>query len=153
MAEKRTHTPTIVNRRAEYEFFLLDRFQAGIVLTGTEVKSIRAGKAQLSEAYCFFQGDELWVKNLHISPYEQGSVYNHEPRRLRKLLLTARELRKLRSRLDEPGMTIIPTKLYFNERNICKLEIALSRGRKAPDKRDRIQERDVKREMARRGTD
>lgn len=153
MAEKKNHTPVIVNRKAEHEFFLLDRFQAGIVLTGTEVKSIRRGKAQLTDAYCFFQGGELWVRNLHISPYDQGSVYNHEPRRNRKLLLTARELRKLRNRMEEKGMTIVPTKIYFNERNFCKLEIALSRGRKSYDKRDRIKERDVKRDLERRSDD
>jgi len=153
MAEKKNHRPAIVNRKAEFEYFLLDRFQAGIMLTGTEVKSIRRGKVQMVDAFCTFQGNELYVRNLHISPYEQGNAYNHDPLRPRKLLLNRTELRRLRKNLDEKGSTVIPTKIYFSDRNFAKMEIAFSRGRKSYDKRERIKEREVQRDIDRNSDD
>jgi SsrA-binding protein len=141
--------PVIKNRQAEFQYFLLERFQAGLVLTGTEIKSIRLGKVQLQDAYCLFQGGELWIRNMQISPYEQGNIYNHDPKRARKLLLTARELKKLKTRVEEKGLTIIPVKIYFSERNLAKLEIALAKGKKFYDKRESLKEKDVKRSLER----
>lgn len=140
---------SIKNRRASFDYELVERFTAGIQLTGTEIKSIRDSKASISEGYCTFRKNELWVKNLHIAEYEKGTVYNHEPRRDRKLLLKKRELKKLESKTKERGFTIIPTLLYINERGFAKLDIALARGKKHHDKRSSIQERDVAREMDR----
>lgn len=139
----------IKNKKAGFEFHLLQNFTAGIVLTGTEVKSIRDGKASLAEAYCFFQEDELWVKNMHISEYKQGSYNNHEPRRLRKLLLNKKEIKKIQSKLKEKGTTIIPVQLFFNERGIAKLEIAVARGKKMFDKREDLKKKDQQREISR----
>lgn len=141
--------PVIKNRQAEFQYFLLERFQAGLVLTGTEIKSIRLGKVQLQDAYCLFQGGELWIRNMQISPYEQGNLYNHDPKRARKLLLTTRELKKLKTRMEEKGLTIIPVKIYFSERNMAKLEISLAKGKKFYDKRESLKEKDVKRSLER----
>jgi len=141
--------PVIKNRQAEFQYFLLVRFQAGLVLTGTEIKSIRLGKVQLQDAFCLFQGGELWIRNMQISPYEQGNLYNHDPKRARKLLLTARELKKLKTRMEEKGLTIIPVKIYFSERNMAKLEISLAKGKKFYDKRESLKEKDVKRSLER----
>ena len=135
----------IRNRKAEFEYFLLTKYSAGIVLTGTEIKSIRAGKASFSDTYCGFINNELWVHNLHISEYIAGSYNNHEPKRERKLLLTKRELHKIQSKLNERGTTIIPTLLYINEKGYAKLEIALARGKKMYDKRESIKEKDNRR--------
>jgi SsrA-binding protein len=135
----------IKNRKAEFEYFLLTRYTAGIVLTGTEIKSIRAGKANFSDTYCSFINNELWVHNLHISEYLAGSYNNHEPKRDRKLLLTKRELRKIQSKLNERGTTIIPTLLFINEQGYAKLEIALAKGKKKYDKRESIKEKDIQR--------
>ncbi len=139
----------IKNRKAEFEYFLLTRYTAGIVLTGTEIKSIRAGKANFSDTYCSFINNELWVHNLHISEYLAGSYNNHEPKRDRKLLLTKRELRKIQSKLNERGTTIIPTLLYVNEQGYAKLEIAVARGKKLYDKRESIKEKDNQRAYSR----
>jgi SsrA-binding protein len=133
----------IKNRKAEFEYFLLIRYTAGIVLTGTEIKSIRAGKANFSDTYCSFINNELWVHNLHISEYLAGSYNNHEPKRDRKLLLTKRELHKIQSKLNERGMTIIPTLLFINEQGYAKLEIALAKGKRMYDKRESIKEKDT----------
>ncbi|MDR2410035.1 MAG: SsrA-binding protein SmpB [Bacteroidales bacterium] len=133
----------IKNRKAEFEYFLLARYTAGIVLTGTEIKSIRAGKANFSDTYCNFINNELWVHNLHISEYLEGSYNNHEPKRDRKLLLTKRELHKIQSKLNERGTTIIPTLLFINEQGYAKLEIALAKGKKKYDKREAIKEKDT----------
>jgi SsrA-binding protein len=138
----------IKNRKASYEYHFLDTFIAGIVLTGTEIKSIREGKVNLQDAFCVFYGDELWVKQMHISPYTQASHYNHEMTRERKLLLTKKELKKLLSK-NEKGLTIIPIRLFINDRGFAKLEIALAKGKKLYDKRDDIKDRDLKREMER----
>ncbi len=139
----------IKNKKASFEYFLLEVFSAGIVLTGTEIKSIRTGKASLKESYCAFTGDELFVRNMHISPYEYGTYNNHEPKRERKLLLTSRELRKLKGKLEEKGLTLIPTRLYINESGLAKLEIALAKGKKLYDKRDTLKQKDQQREIDR----
>ena len=143
--EKTNAQINIRNRKAEFEYFLLTKYTAGIVLTGTEIKSIRAGKASFSDTYCGFTNNELWVLNLHISEYLAGSYNNHEPKRERKLLLTKRELRKIQSKMNERGTTIIPTLLYINEQGYAKLEIALARGKKMYDKRESIKEKDNRR--------
>jgi SsrA-binding protein len=142
---------TIKNRKAEFEYFLMTKYTAGIVLTGTEIKSIRAGKASFSDTYCSFINNELWVHNLHISEYAAGSYNNHEPKRDRKLLLTIRELRKIQSKLNERGTTVIPTILFVDERGYAKLEIALAKGKKMYDKRESIKEKDIRRASSRGG--
>lgn len=142
---------TIKNRKASFEYSFLISFTAGIMLTGTEVKSIRDGKANLSDSFCIFINDELWIKNMHISEFSHGSYNNHDPKRTRKLLLNKKEMLKLQSRGKEKGTTIIPVKLFFNERGIAKLEIALARGKKMFDKRESIKKRDVEREISRGG--
>ena len=139
----------IKNKKANFEYFLLEKFEAGLVLTGTEIKSIRAGKASLAESYCAFSGHELFVRNMHIAPYSHGTYNNHEPKRERKLLLTARELKKLKSKLEEKGLTLVPTRLYINDKGLAKLEIALARGKKLHDKRETIKKKDIQREIDR----
>src|SRR4051812_32756791 len=141
--------PTIKNKKAAFEFHFLDTYSAGIMLTGTEVKSIRDGKANLSDSFCVFQEEGLWVKNMHISEYTHGSYSNHDPKRMRKLLLNKNELVKIRSKLKEKGTTIIPVQIFFNERGIAKLEIAVAKGKKMFDKREDIKKKDVAREMSR----
>lgn len=139
----------IVNRKANFEFEILEKFTAGIVLTGTEIKSIRDGKATMSDAYCSFTGDELYVRNLHIAEYSHGTHYNHEPKRPRKLLLQRRELRKLLAKVKERGLTIVPLKLFLSSTGYAKLDIGLARGKKIYDKRESIKERDLKRDKDR----
>ena len=139
----------IVNRKAKFEYKFLDLYEAGMMLTGTEVKSLRAGEANLTDAFCYFKKDELYVKNLFIAEYKLGTHYNHEPRRLRKLLLRRQELKKLQKKVTEKGFTIVPYRLYFNDRGFAKLEIALAQGKASYDKRKSIKERDNKREMDR----
>jgi len=133
---------SIKNRKAEFEYFLLTKFTAGLVLTGTEIKSIRSGKANIQDAYCSFGNGELWVHNMHVSEYSHGSYNNHEAKRDRKLLLNKREIKKLLIKLNERGFTIIPTLLYINENGYAKLDIALARGKKKYDKRESIKEKD-----------
>ena len=120
-----------------------------MVLTGTEIKSIRDGKANLTDAYCAFKGEELYVFNLHISEYSLGTHYNHDPKRDRKLLLNRRELKKLLTKIKEKGYTIIPTLLYINEKGLAKLDIALAKGKKSYDKRETIKKKDIHRDMER----
>jgi len=139
---KRASNISIKNRKAEYEYFLLAKYTAGLVLTGTEIKSIRAGKANIQDAYCAFENGELWVHNMHVSEYANGSYNNHEAKRDRKLLLNKREIKKLLIKLNERGFTIIPTLLYINENGYAKLDIALARGKKKYDKRESIKEKD-----------
>ena len=139
---KATSNISIKNRKAEYEYFLLAKFTAGLVLTGTEIKSIRAGKANIQDAYCSFENGELWVHNMHVSEYANGSYNNHEAKRDRKLLLNRREIKKLLVKLNERGFTIIPTLLYLNENGYAKLDIALAKGKKKYDKRESIKEKD-----------
>lgn len=139
----------IKNKRATYEYFLVDDYTAGIVLTGTEIKSIRDGKANLSDAYCAFEGNELFVKQMHISEYRFGSYYNHQAKRDRKLLLNRRELRKLQNRTKERGYTIVPVMLFVNPEGRAKLLISLAKGKKFFDKRESIKEKDSQRSMER----
>lgn len=139
----------IKNKRAEYQYFLLDTYTAGLVLTGTEIKSIRDGKANLTDAYCAFIGNELFVKQMHISEYRFGSYLNHPAKRDRKLLLNRKELRKLQNKIKERGYTIVPTLLYVNPQGYAKLDIALARGKKFFDKRETIKEKDTRRDMQR----
>jgi SsrA-binding protein len=141
----------IRNKKAGFEYFLLEKFIAGMVLSGTEIKSIRSGKASINEAYCAFVAGELFVKNMHIAEYDYGTYNNHEPRRDRKLLLTARELKKLRTKLDEKGLTLVPTHLFINEKGLAKLEIALAKGKKLYDKRETTKKKDIQRELERDG--
>ncbi|GHB55859.1 SsrA-binding protein SmpB [Persicitalea jodogahamensis] len=151
MSDKINKKVNIKNKRASFEYFFLDTFSAGIVLTGTEIKSIRQGKVNFQDAYCLFMDDELFVRSLHISPYTEGTHYNHDPIRDRKLLMTKRELRKLSESMKDQGLTIIPTRMFTNDRGLAKMEIALAKGKKLYDKRDSIKERDVKRETDRAG--
>jgi len=139
----------IRNKRAGFEYELLDKYIAGIQLRGTEIKSIREGKITLQDGYCYFANGEVFVKNVNISAYEQGTHYNHVPIRDRKLLLKKTELKKLESRVEEKGLTLIPVRLFINDRGYAKLEIALGRGKKLHDKRDSIKDRDMKRELGR----
>jgi SsrA-binding protein len=139
----------IRNRSAFYEYFFDDKFIAGLVLTGTEVKSLRAGKASFNDAYCMFMADELWVRSLHIAEYSHGSVTNHDPVRDRKLLLTKRELKKLQAKIKEKGYTIIPLRIFMNEKSLVKMEIGLGKGKKLHDKRETIKQRDTDREIKR----
>jgi SsrA-binding protein len=139
----------IRNRSAYFEFYVDDKYTAGLALLGTEVKSLRAGKANFNDSYCLFQNGELWIRSLHISEYSHGTVNNHDPVRERKLLLSKRELKKLESRIKEKGYTIIPLRIYFNEKNLAKLEIGLAKGKKLHDKRETIKQRDTEREIKR----
>ncbi len=139
----------IKNRRATFDYTILERYTAGIQLYGTEIKSIRESKASLADTYCQFVGNELWVKQMHIAEYRFGSYSNHEVRRDRKLLLTRRELRKLLRQTRETGKSIIPLRLYINDKGFAKLEIALCQGKHAYDKRQSLRERDDKREIDR----
>ena len=139
----------IVNRRAKFEYEFLEEYITGIQLHGAEVKSIRAGKANLSDSFCYFKKVELYIKNFHIADYKYNTVREMSPVRERKLLLRKRELRKLEKGSREKGLTIIPYRIFINERGWVKLKIALARGKKTRDKRQTIKERESKREMAR----
>lgn len=137
----------IKNKKAFYEYHILDKYVAGIQLLGTEIKSIRASKANITDGYCSFVNEELFVFNIHISEYNLGSFRNHEPKRNRKLLMQKKELRKLRTKLQDKGLTVVPLTLFINERGIAKLEIALAQGKKLHDKRESLKARDAEREM------
>ena len=139
----------IKNRRASFDYEFLETFQAGIVLTGTEIKSIRAGKASLVDAFCYLNNNELYVKNMNVADYWWGTWGKHDPRRDRKLLLTRKELSKLQRSVKEKGLTIVAVKLYISEKGYAKLLIALARGKKEYDKRASIKEKDLRREMER----
>jgi SsrA-binding protein len=144
-----SNTINIRNRQAGYEYELLDKYVAGIVLTGTEIKSIREGKVNLQDGYCYFNNGEVFVKAVTISPYAQGTHYNHEATRERKLLLKRSEIKKLEARIEEKGLALIPVRLFINDRGFAKMEIAVGRGKKVHDKRDNIKEREAKRELDR----
>jgi SsrA-binding protein len=135
----------IENRKAKFDFQFLDTLTAGLVLKGTEIKSIREGKAGLSDSYCLFKNDELYVRNLHITEYEKASFYNHEPLRERKLLLQKTELKKWLRKFDEQGLAIVPIRLFISDKGYAKLEIALAKGKKTFDKRETIKKRDTER--------
>ncbi|MFD0794163.1 SsrA-binding protein SmpB [Mucilaginibacter litoreus] len=139
----------IKNKKAYFEYTILDKYVAGIQLLGTEIKSIRNGKANINDAFCTFIDNRLYVRNLHISEYSFGSFYNHEAKRDRVLLLHKKELKKLQTRTEEKGLTIIPLALFISERGFAKLEIGLAQGKKTYDKRESLKERDTKLEMDR----
>jgi len=139
----------IKNRRASFEYFIIEELTAGIVLTGTEIKSVRDGKASINEAYCVFKDNELFVINMHITEYSYGTYLNHLPKRERKLLLNRRELKKWLGKVKEKGFTIVPTMLHINDKGLAKLNIALARGKHSYDKRETLKEKDIKREMDR----
>jgi len=151
MAEKPTLVKqvNIKNRKASFEYQFIETYVAGIMLTGTEIKSIRQSKVNLQDAYAVFMGEELYIRQLHISPYEQAAYYNHDPVRDRKLLMQKRELKKILGKLQDKGLTVIPIRLFTNDRGFAKLEIALAKGKKLYDKRDDIKEKDIRREMDR----
>ena len=139
----------IKNKKASFEYELLDHYTAGLVLTGTEMKALRQGKASLADSYVQFYGGELWAKNTQISVYENGSYNNHQPKRDRKLLLTKREIRKIERQTKETGFTIVPVRLYINDHGWAKLDIAIAKGKKAYDKRESLKEKDDRRDMDR----
>lgn len=138
-----------VNRKARHDYSILETFEAGIALTGTEVKSLRRGKVSLQDSYADVKNGEIWIYNLHISPYEHGNIYNHDPKRPRKLLLNKDEIAYLVGKVRERGLTLIPLSIYFNERGWAKVELGLAKGKKLYDKRRDIAERDERRELER----
>ncbi len=142
----------ITNRKARHEYFILESYEAGIALKGTEVKSLRNGDGNLNDAYAAVDHGEVWLLNMHISPYEHGTVNNHDPRRERRLLLTKKEIRKLIGRTAEKGLTLVPLRVYFKN-GLAKVEIGLARGKKMYDKREDITRREQEREMERRFDD
>ena len=139
----------IKNRSAFHEYFFDNKYVAGVVLTGTEVKSLREGKARFNDSYCIIHKGEMWLKSLHIAEYSHGTTNNHDPVRDRKLLLQKREITKIEGKLKEKGYTLIPLRIFFNEKNLIKVEIGLGKGKKLHDKRETIKKRDVEREMKR----
>jgi SsrA-binding protein len=141
----------IKNKRAYFDYELLEKLVAGMELTGTEIKSIRMGKVSLADSYCFFKNNELWVKGMRISEYDQGSYNNHEPYRERRLLLKRKELNRFEKRVREKGLTTVALRLFIDEKNLAKLEIALARGKKEYDKRETIRQKDLKRDLERLG--
>ena len=151
MAKKTTFQSkiNIKNKRAEHDFLLFDQYTAGLVLTGTEIKSIREGKASLVDTYCFVHRGEVWVKNMYIAHYQQGSYNNHVERRDRKLLLQSREIRKTQQTVKQPGFSIVPTLLHLNEKGLAKLDIYIARGKKEYDKRETLKEKEDRRDMSR----
>ena len=147
--EKPTNQITIKNKRASFDYELLDTFTAGLVLTGTEIKSIRLGKASLVDTFAIVEHGEVWVKNMYVAEYFFGTYNNHAPRRDRKLLLNRKEIRRLQTAAKDRGFTLVPTRLFINERGLAKLVLAIARGKKEYDKRQSIRERDDRREMDR----
>src|SRR5690606_26970137 len=139
----------IRNRQAGFQYELLDKYIAGIVLTGTEIKSIREGKVNLQDGYCYLNNGEVFAKGINITPYAQGTHYNHDATRERKLLMKRAEIRKLEGKVEEKGLTLVPIRLFINDRGLAKLEIALGKGKKLYDKRETIKDRDAKRELNR----
>jgi SsrA-binding protein len=137
------------NRSAYHEYFIDTKYEAGMVLLGTEIKSVREGKVSFNDSYCLLHKGELWLKSLHIAEYSHGSANNHDPLRDRKLLLQKREINKIHSKLKEKGFTLIPLRIYFNDKSIAKIEIGLAKGKKLHDKRETIRQKDVEREMKR----
>ena len=142
-----SHRIVAQNRKARHDYFILETFECGVALTGTEIKSVRDGKLNLKDGYAVINKGELWLCGVHISPYEKGSYYNHEPERDRKLLASKREILRLQSKVREKGLTLVPLSVYIKENKWAKIEMALAKGKTLYDKRDDIAERDVKREM------
>lgn len=151
MAKKTTAQSkvNIKNKRASHDFLLMDKYTAGIVLTGTEIKSIRQGKASLVDTFCYVHNGEVWVKNMYVAQYKEGSYNNHVERRDRKLLLNAREIRKIQSTVKQPGFSIVPTLIFLNEKGLAKLDIYIARGKKEYDKRETLKEKEDRRDMQR----
>ena len=139
----------IKNRSAYHEYFIDDKYEAGIALLGTEVKSLRAGRASFNDSFCVIHKSEIWIRNLHIAEYSHGTVNNHDPVRERKLLLQKREIKKIEAKLKEKGYTIVPLRIYFNDKNLVKIEIGLAKGKKLHDKRETLRQKDAEREMKR----
>ena len=137
----------IRNRQAYYDYFIDDKYDAGMVLTGTEVKSLRAGRASFNDSYCYFHHGEMWIKSLHIAEYSHGTSSNHDPLRERKLLLNKKELKKIESKIREKGITVVPLRIFFSEKGIAKIELGLGKGKKLYDKRETIKQRDNQREL------
>jgi SsrA-binding protein len=145
----RPHSPEIRNKKAAFRYDVVEKFECGLVLVGTEVKSLRTGQASLDEAYARISGDEVWLHNFHIGPYEHGHTTYHEPMRPRKLLLHRREIRKLTPKVVQRGFTLVPLSVYFNERGLVKVRLALARGKTFADKREDLRAKDHQREMQR----
>lgn len=139
----------IKNKRAKFDYEWLDTYTAGLQLVGTEVKSIRMGKASIAEAYCYMTGGELFIKGMHVTEWSHGNIFNHDPIRERKLLLSKRELDKIDKALKDQGTTVVPTKLFISEKGWIKLNIAVAKGKKNYDKRQSLKEKDAKRDLAR----
>ena len=142
-------TINIKNKKASYEYFLLEEMTAGIQLVGTEIKSIRKGDVNIADSFCAFTGNELFLVNAHIKEYKFGNQFNHEPRRPRKLLLKKQELKKIRRKITEKGLTIVPISMFINKEGFCKVNISIAKGKKMYDKRESIRDRDVKRDLER----
>ena len=149
MSKKLSNNISIRNKRASFEYEFIEQFEAGIQLKGTEIKSIREGKVSIKEGYCAFKNGELFILNIDITPYSEASFTNHEPKRPRKLLLHKNEIEKLIKKKKDVGLTIIPTKLFINDRGFAKLNIALAKGKKMHDKRESLKEKDAKRQIGR----
>lgn len=149
MKDKRPNTIDIRNKRASFEYELLDRYTAGIVLYGTEIKSLRGGKGRIAESFCQFKDGELFVINMNIDPYDHTVYFNHAAHRERKLLLTRTELRRLDRAVREKGLTVVPLRVFINDRGLAKMEIALARGKKLYDKRESIKDKDIRRDADR----
>ncbi len=141
---------TFRNKKASHNYYFISELEAGIVLTGTEIKSIRQGKINFKDSFAKIKNGEVWLHNLHISQYEMGTHSNHEPERVRKLLLNKREIKKLQKNVDEKGMSLVPKSLYINEKGLVKISLALAKGKNVHDKRDVLQKKDIQREMDRR---
>ena len=144
-----SNTVNITNKQAFFHYELLDKYVTGLVLKGTEIKSIREGKVNLQDGYVYFSNDEAFVKGININPFSQGTHFNHEAARDRKLLLKKSEISRLKANVEEKGLTIVPVRLFINDRGYAKLEIAVARGKKTHDKRESIKEKDIRRELAR----
>jgi SsrA-binding protein len=148
--KENNNTTNIKNRKAKFEYSFLEDFTAGMQLVGTEIKSIRDAKASIAESYCVIHNDEVYVRNMYIGEYDDEKYRNHEPRRDRKLLLKKQEIKRLKSKLIDKGLTIIPRRIFINERGLAKIHISLAKGKKVYDKRETIKDRDVKRDLDRR---
>lgn len=140
---------SIKNRKAEHEYYIVQTIEVGIVLTGTEIKSIRAGKINFKDSYAKIENREVWLISFHISPWEKASFFNHDPERKRKLLLNKQEINRLKTKVDEQGMTLIPMEIYINETGLCKLKLSLAKGKRQYDKRESLQQKDLEREKER----
>ncbi len=139
----------VTNRKARFQYFLLEKWEAGLSLKGTEVKSLREGAVSLNESYCKIEGNEVFLLESNITPYNQGNIWNHDPKRKRKLLMHKKEILKIKQKLMEKGLTLIPVKIYFNDKGKAKVEVALAKGKKLYDKRETIQKRDTERKLRR----